>query len=109
MAKGYKTTEKGCDCKGENLSHWCWECKLSQPLWKALGRTCKKPRSVIRLSNTAGERLHIQLHRHLLSLSLAAAGVIARKWKQCTGSQEMETMYTSFRGMVQMCYTYTME
>ena len=77
---------RGCEEKGTLLHHW-WECKLVQPLWKALQRFLKKTenRTVIRPSHPTAVHIHQEnqnLKRHMCSNVHHSTVYNSQPWKQ---------------------------
>ena len=70
------------------LLHYCWECKLIQPLWKMVCRFLKKL-GIKPLCNTAilllgkyPEEIRIEKYT-CIPFFIAALFTIVRTWKQC--------------------------
>ena len=81
-----KKCRRGCGGKG-TLLHYCWECKLIQPLWKMVWRFLKKlgiksPYDpAISLLRTYSEKTKIEKDT-CIPLLITALFTIARTWKQ---------------------------
>ena len=97
---------RGCGEKGI-LLHYCWECKLIQPLWKTVWRFLKKLGGkppydpAILVLGIHPEETKIDKDT-CISLFIASLFTIARTWKQprCPSTDEW---------IKNLCYIYAME
>ena len=77
---------RGCGEKG-TLLHYCWECKLVQPLWKKVWRFLKKPKIELPY-DPAIPFLGIYLEKTIIRkdtctpIFIAALFTIAKTWNQ---------------------------
>jgi hypothetical protein len=96
-----------CGEKG-TLIHCWWECKLVQPLWKAVWRLLKTLKIelpyvlAIPLLGIYQKEYVRLLQRHLDTMFIAALCTIAKLWKQ-------PLCPTTYEWIKKMWYLYTME
>ena len=88
MANNKSTNEGGCGEKG-TLVHCWWECRLVQPLWRAVWSFLKKLKMelpfdpVIPLLGIYPKKLETPIRKDICTLMfIAAQSTIARIWKQ---------------------------